>query len=121
MPVPIEFVDEFRELSDYLWSACTKMPVDAAEMMLDCLADDAKSLLRRYPQCATAPERRELLASWRKLYSLAADYIRSPDRFEECIWLVGSPHTIDPLPIELTQAHDRHRCAVAALSAALKT
>jgi hypothetical protein len=121
MPLPIEFVDEFRELSDHLWSACTKMPADAAEMLLNGIGDNAEDLLNRFPECASAPACGELLASWSEFYSCAAEYVTSSDRLEECIWLVGSPHTIDPLPIELTQAHDRQRCAVAALSAAMKS
>jgi hypothetical protein len=27
MAIPVEVVDEFRELSDQLWFACTKMPI----------------------------------------------------------------------------------------------
>jgi len=120
MTLPIEFVDEFRELSDRLWSACTELPADAAELLLYDFDEGAQDLLDRFPECASAPACGELLASWSEFYSWAAEYITSSDRLEECIWLVGSSHTIDPLPIELTQAHDRHRCAVADLSGARK-
>ena len=118
MPLPIEFADEFRQLSDQVWSACTEMPADTAEVLLNWIADDVDDLLERFSECESTPACDELLASWREFYSWAAEYITSSDRLEECIWLVGSPHTIDPLPIELTQAYARHRCAVAALPAA---
>lgn len=120
MPVPTMFVDEFRELSDSLWSACTELPADAAQLLLNDFDEGVQDLLDRFPDCAAAPACGELLASWSEFLSWAATYITSSDRLEECIWLVGSPHTIDSLPIELTQAHDRHRCAVAALSATVK-
>ena len=111
-----EFINEFRELSDDLWSACTEMPVDMAEEMLNIITDKAEDLMDRLGENASAPACDELLASWGDLYSCAAEFLTSSDRIEECILLVGSPHTIDPLPTELVRCFARHRCALAALS-----
>jgi hypothetical protein len=108
-PMPVEFVDKFRELGDYLWSACTEIPMDMAEEMLNLVGDDVDDLLERFPECVSAPPCSELLASWKEAYSWAATYITSSDRFEECIWVVGSPHTVAAPPIELSQAFARLR------------
>ena len=108
----LQWMNEFRSLSDWLWTACTEEGI--GEELLRVVQDQADALLEQDLEGAGTVAGQEVIASWRELNCWAAEYITSSDRLEECTWTSwgGAPER-GGLPLELAQAFARHRCAVA--------
>ncbi|GAB3758667.1 hypothetical protein GCM10028796_04680 [Ramlibacter monticola] len=114
----LQWINELRSLSDWLWTACTEDGM--GEELLCCIQDQALDLLEQDLEGAVNPASKEVLASWRELNAEAAEYITSSDRVWECMWTSwGGVPERSGLPLELTRAFARHRCALAAATAAL--
>jgi len=80
----LEWINRFRDLGDWLWTACTEEGM--GQELLYSIQDEADDLLEQDLEGAASLAGQEVLASWRELNSWAAEYIGSSDRFEECIW-----------------------------------
>lgn len=110
----LEWIHELRHLSDSLWTACSEYGI--AEELLLLIQRDAEDLLEQGLEGADTAAGREVLASWHNLNALAAEYITSSERIDECLWTpAGGAPDRRGLPLELVQAFARHCCAIAAV------